>query len=266
MKTFAAAAILISLAGPSGLAQQQDNQVKTLTCGDRGGDRAHQCEIKEFPVGASSLNIDAGPNGGVSVKGWSRADVLVRARIDAQAESDAEARDLVSQVRVETSGGHIRATGPSGDRKQNWSVSYEIFAPHRTDVTAKTVNGGVRFSDLTGKLECHAVNGGISLARLAGDVKGETTNGGVKVELEGRHWTGSGLDVRTNNGGVKMEVPADYSARLDTGTVNGKLDIDFPAVVSGRISKQMSLNIGSGGTGIRAYTTNGSVKVTKKGT
>jgi len=62
----------------------QDNQAKQLTC-DNGGnsDRARYWEMREQSVaGVGVLDVDAGRNGGTTVKGWSRNEVLVRARAE----------------------------------------------------------------------------------------------------------------------------------------------------------------------------------------
>jgi hypothetical protein len=259
------AAGMALLTAPAG-AQVRDNQDKSLSCEDRGshGNRLFShCEIKEqsLPPGNGPISIDPGKNGGISVKGWSRNEVLVRARIDTAAPSESEARSLVPQVRVASGASHIHAEGPSDDRDHNWSVSYEIFVPHQSDIDAKAHNGGIRIQDVRGRIEFKATNGGVTLARLAGDVHGLTTNGGLHIELAGDHWDGKGMDVETVNGGVKMTVPANYSAHLETGTTNGHTEVDFPVTVQGRLTKDMSVNLGNGGATVRAITTNGGVKI-----
>src|SRR5262249_50242094 len=93
--------------------QMQDNRDPQLSCDNNRSDRARSCEIRESSLGPSgSLEIEPGRNGGISVKGWSQNSVLVRARVETWAPSDAEARTLSSQVRVDTGGGLIRGTGP----------------------------------------------------------------------------------------------------------------------------------------------------------
>lgn len=247
-------------------AQIRDNQDKTLSCDDRGSHGRHlisYCEMKEqsLPPGNGAISIDPGKNGGVSVKGWSRSDVLVRARIETAAPSESEARSLVPQVRFASGAGQIHADGPSDDRDHYWSVSYEIFVPHQSDIEARAHNGGIRIQDVRGRIEFTATNGGVTLARLAGDVHGLTTNGGLHIELAGDHWDGKGMDVQTVNGGVKMTVPTNYSAHLETGTTNGHTEVDFPVAVQGRMSKDISFNLGNGGATVRAITTNGGVKI-----
>ena len=110
-------------------------------------------------------------------------------------------------------------------------------------------------------MEFSALNGGVHLSRVGGSVKGGTTNGGFHIELSGNRWDGEALDVSTTNGGVSMSIPENYSAHLETGTVNGQLSIEFPVTVQGNITRELAVNLGSGGATIRAMTTNGGVKI-----
>src|ERR1700681_1871298 len=76
-----------------------------IVCTDRNinRDRATHCEVREDTIGgANPLDIDAGPNGGIRVRGWDRGDVVVRSKIQASADSDADARRLVAGVRIDT--------------------------------------------------------------------------------------------------------------------------------------------------------------------
>jgi DUF4097 and DUF4098 domain-containing protein YvlB len=115
-----------------------------------------------------------------------------------------------------------------------------------------------------GRIEARTVNGGVKFTNLAGEVTGRTSNGGVEVDLSGATWVGAGLDVETSNGGVRIRIPEQYSARLEAGTVNGGFEIDFPLTVQGRIDREVAANIGAGGPLIRVRTNNGGLKVSKK--
>ena len=66
------------------------------------------------------------------------------------------------------------------------------------------------------------------------------------------------------DGGVTVAIPANYSARFETATVNGNINIDFPVTVSGKIGRELSMNLGNGGPLVRAVTTNGGVNIKRK--
>ncbi|HSE22965.1 MAG TPA: hypothetical protein VLB68_14965, partial [Pyrinomonadaceae bacterium] len=200
-------------------------------------------------------------NGGVAVKGWDQGQILVRAQIQTGAPNAGEAVQLARQVQIETSGGKIYANGPENQRDYHWSVNYEVFVPRRSNLSIETHNGGIAISEVNGRIDFSALNGGVVLKRCGGSVHGSTTNGGLVVELAGDRWDGETLDVRTTNGGVSMSVPENYSAQLQTGTVNGSISVDFPVTVQGRITKELAVNLGSGGAMVRAMTTNGGVRI-----
>ena len=256
--------IFLALSGLPVLAQ---NPTPRLNCDERN-DNDHlvsHCEMKEQTLAASkgAIRIDPGMNGGITVNGWDRPDVWVRARIDTAADTDSEARSMVSAIRFASGSGQIHAEGPEMDRHHNWSVSYEIFAPRQSDLEMKTFNGGIHLADLRGNIDFEALNGGVTLERLAGEVHGHTTNGGLHVTLAGDRWDGTGLNVETTNGGVSLNVPSSYSAHIETSTVNGGVNVEFPITLHGRIDKNLSFDIGNGGPTIRATTTNGGVRIRK---
>jgi DUF4097 and DUF4098 domain-containing protein YvlB len=262
MKTLKVAASLAFTAMAFG--QMRDNQEKQMTCRNNGyNDRPKYCEIREQAAPAVGvLNVDAGPNGGATVKGWSRNEVLVRARVEGWGNSDTDARATASQVYVDASGGHVQARGPESSNNTGWSVSFEIFVPQATSLTAKTVNGGITVADIRGNLSFEATNGGIHLSRLAGEVTGSTVNGGVNIELMGATWDGSRVQVTTRNGGVNISIPQNYSAHFQTETVNGALKSEFPVNQQGEAqSRNHDFSLGAGGPLIHVTTTNGGVKL-----
>ena len=252
----------------SALAQGRDKGSLSCRDGDWFGDRlASFCEIREQTIAPTGgqLSIDGRQNGGVSVKGWDQNQVLVRARLQTGAPSNNEAEQLAQQVRIETASGKIFASGPENRRDSQWSVSYEVFVPRRSDLSIETHNGGISISEVSGRLDFTALNGGVVLRRVGGTVRGSTTNGGLVIDLSGSRWEGETLDVRTTNGGIVMNVPENYSAFIQTGTVNGSLSVDFPVTVQGRITKELAFNVGSGGATVKAMTTNGGVRIRKAG-
>jgi len=258
MKTLLA--ILLALA-PAALAQE-----KTLNCDHHNwGDSREYCEIREvtLPV-RGDLNVDGAPNGGISVRGWDRNEILVRSQVGVWDRDPAEAKDIAAQIKVLTEGGRIHAEGPretSWHGHGGWSVTYEIFAPRNIDLTLRSTNGGIDLEDVHGRMDFATTNGGVTLKRVGGDVDGHTTNGGVRIELSGDHWDGERCAVETTNGGVTLLVPGSYSAHLEAETTHGGIDIAFPVTVHGHIGTHIETDLGSGGKPIRLSTTNGGVAV-----
>jgi hypothetical protein len=216
------------------------------------------------------LTVDGKNNGGISVKGENRADILVRACVQAWAKTDEAARQLMQGIRIEK-GSNIYGESSSDDK--NWSVSYEILVPLRMNLKLKAHNGGISISSVEGDIEFDTQNGGVSLKDLAGDVKGRTQNGGVSVKLSGNSWNGNGLDVETRNGGVNIKMDENYAANIETGTVNGGLSSEIEALKAekkeddgygwNRQNKRINKAINGGGAKVRIITTNGGITIKK---
>lgn len=234
---------------------------------DRGWneDRARFCELRTYTISPTTkISVDGGPNGGVSFTGENRRDVKIVARVQANADDDATATAIARQIRIITDGGQIRAEGPSQRDHTSWSVSYDVYVPNATNLEAITTNGGISAEDVRGEMDFEATNGGIHLSDVAGNVRARTTNGGVIANLSGTTWQGQGLDLQTTNGGATVYVPRGYNARLETGTTNGGMQVDFPITVRGSLNRHISTQLGSGGPLLRVMTTNGGVHIAER--
>lgn len=232
------------------------------------GDKVSVSDLRETTVAsAGSLNIDAGKNGGIKVKGESRSDVLLRACVQAWGISEEAAKGIASSIKINTAGGMVKAEGPEAN---GWSVSYEARVPVNTNLKLNAHNGGISISSVEGNLEFETMNGGVSLMNVAGDVRGRTINGGVNVSLSGNSWKGSGLDVSTTNGGVNLNVPETFAANIEASTVNGGFKSDIPALNIttednkggwANRTRQVNTAINGGGAPIKLTTKNGGVRL-----
>jgi hypothetical protein len=249
----------------------QDNSEKQMTC-ENGGNysgQARHCELREQTLPSiGTLTVDSVRNGGASIKGWLRSDVLVRARIEASGENEAAAASMASQVSIDGSGGLLKAMGPEAKNDAWWSVSYEVFVPQNTNVKVTSRNGGVNISDVRGEIHFEVNNGGVHLKRVAGDVSGSTVNGGIDVDLTGPNWDGRQMEVSTRNGGVTLAMPSHYSAHIQAETAGGGIQSDFPIPPTegnGR-RRKVDYNLNSGGSLIHITTGNGSVRLKRSDT
>jgi hypothetical protein len=266
---FGALGVLMVAGGASAaLAQDHDDARWRDHCEEqsRWGSRARYCEVRiqHLDARVGRLTVDGRENGAIEIAASNGDSIVVHERVEAQAASPDEARELAGQIQVIASDNSIHAEGPSHFHRDSWAVSYRIFVPKRLDLTLTTTNGPLEIDGVTGRMQLRAVNGPIELSQVGGDIHARAENGPLQVELTGSRWDGAGLDAETTNGPVELRVPAQYAAHLETGTVNGPMEVDFPVTVQGRFDPhRIAIDLGGGGSPVRVVTTNGPVVVRK---
>jgi len=234
-------------------------------CRRNRNDYEQFCETRDFTVATvRSLVVDGRENGGITVHAWDKNEIQVVGMVQAHAETANEAQNIARQIVISSANGNIHADGPRMQRRESWSVSFEIWAPRQTELALTASNGGISVDGMNSRMSLETVNGGLNVIDVDGDVRGSTVNGGITAELTGDRWHGSGLDLRTSNGGVHLYIPNGYSALLETGTVNGGLDVGFPMTVQGSFGRSFTTQLGNGGAPIRAVTTNGGVSIRRR--
>jgi DUF4097 and DUF4098 domain-containing protein YvlB len=258
----------LAVFGGSALYAQESDEAWLANCRGQGS-QGRYCEVRpvNMPAGAV-LRVDSRPNGGVRLTGSDQAAIAGSARIQASADSEAEARELAAAVRIETTGGTIRTEGPKSGDGRSWSVSFVLSVPRVINLEVDAVNGPIAIEGVNGQMRVTTVNGPLTLRDVGGDVQAKTTNGPLDIVLGGSSWEGAGLEARTNNGPLRVQMPEIYSAQIDVGTVNGRLAVDVPVTVQGDAltgrSRTLTGVIGGGGPMIRAHTTNGPVAIGKR--
>lgn len=269
-RLMAAAVVMVGMCVPGGAAMAQTSDADWLSrCREQGGGQFRHCEVRPVKLaGGGPLHVDARPNGGVQVTGWEQATVEGSARIQVQADTEAEASEIAGRIVIEAAGGTVKADGPRTEGGRSWSVSFVLSAPQHTDLEIEAVNGPVKIAGLTGQIRANTTNGPMSLAELGGDVRVRTTNGPVTIALAGSSWDGEGLDAETKNGPLSLAVPEGYSAQLEVRTVNGPFRLEIPVTMQGTLPggpvRAIDAPIGAGGARIRAVTANGPVSVEQR--
>lgn len=226
---------------------------------------ADYCEVREItlPAGRKLISVDSGGNGGIEVEAWDRKEIRIRAQVSLWDVDDDEAKDLASRIEILTDE-RIEPDGPRPRRGSGWAVSFRLMVPASSNLELDTRNGGISVKGVGGDLRLHTSNGGLALEDVTGDVRGRTTNGGIRVALNGKKWNGEGLELRTTNGGIDVEMPRGYSADLDTRTVNGRFHADTVLVSDRFDGKRFHGMVGDGGPLIRLETTNGGIRLRER--
>jgi hypothetical protein len=264
------ALVVVALLGPGrAMAQRSDADWLDDCRNDRSRERREvYCEVREAKANisaGSNISMEGLRNGGIWTTGWDRNELVVRTRIRVQARTERDARDIAADIRTVISGGTVTVEGPRQQNDdENWTASLVANVPRRSDLTLETRNGPVSVERVSGNVNVRTSNGPLALRDLGGDVRARTTNGPLTISLSGDRWDGAGLDAQTTNGPLTINVPSNYNARLETGTHNGPVRVDFPITVVGRIGRDISTTLGSGGATIRATTTNGPLTLSRK--
>ena len=231
------------------------------------GDNVTFKELREITAPAGgTITVDGRQNGGISIRGENRSDVLIRACVQTWGKSDDAAKSIAGDIKISTSG-TIQAENSSGDK--GWSVSYEISVPRSSNVDLTAHNGGLSVKGVDGSINFETMNGGVNLDGVAGTVKGRTINGGINVRLVGSTWKGTGLDVQTTNGGVNINVPENFAAHVEAGTTNGGFNSNIVGLQPEKSDDnryyprktRVNTDLNGGGPLVRIITTNGGVRI-----
>lgn len=228
--------------------------------------RVAYCEVREFsyPRVDEPIAIDGGESGGMTVMGSNRDDVRILYRVTTRARTEQRARALAAEIQLERTHGWLRSDGPEASRNEWWAVEVKAWVPHASRLALKVENGPLGVRDVHGTMDLNSINGPMSLVDLGGAVEARVENGPLHVALAGPRWDGAGLDAEAQNGPVNLVLPADYSARLVTGTINGPAAFDYALEARVRGHDWIMTTLGKGGPPVRVVTSNGPFHIARR--
>lgn len=248
------------------LANPERDQGWAQSChNDWTNGRVAYCEVREFsyPRSKGPVAIDGGDNSGMTVMGWDRDEVRMIYRVMTRARTEERARALAKAVQLEMAKGLLQPAGPETSGNEWWSIEVKAWVPRASDLALSTHNGPLGVRDVHGTMDLNSVNGPVSLVDLGGAVEARVQNGPLHVALAGSRWVGTGLDAEAQNGPLNLVLPANYSAHLVTGTINGPRSFDY-AVEAHRRKAWITTTLGRGGPPVRVVTTNGPFHIAER--
>jgi DUF4097 and DUF4098 domain-containing protein YvlB len=208
-----AAAAVIAAASSSLSGQQADEQV-TVAFSDPS--RPGLVEIHSV-------------NGGMTVKGTNRKDVLVIARPRGGERSRSDAPGGLRRlnqgggftVEEERNAMQIESSNP------NRTIDFEIQVPARTNLKIEAINNGVITVDgVDGEMELENTNGSILMTNVAGSIVANAVNGRVQAVMT-RVTAQKPMAFTTLNGNVDVTLPAATRANLKLRSDMGDVFTDF---------------------------------------
>jgi len=239
-----------------------------------------QSEERTIPrAEAPTLRIQAESNGGLQVQGWDQDNYSVT--LCKAADPDGDADSLLSQVHLTFQNGELGVVGPPAHHR--WSAHILVKAPKGASLNLQVNNGPMSLYHVDGSLKARAQNGPITVVGCSGDVNLSTQNGPVTLEgnsgklrvdaqngpvtvsLNGKSWSGSGIEAHANNGPLSLEIPSGYQSGVLVESA-GHSPFQCHAAICSEGRKnweedRKSIEFGSGPTIVHLSTVNGPVSV-----
>jgi DUF4097 and DUF4098 domain-containing protein YvlB len=238
-------------------------------------------------------------DGSIEIRAWDKPEVEVI--IEKRASSKEAAQEI--EIHTEQNGNRV-TVDVKAPKITGFAIHFSrsakliVSMPASSNVTAKSGDGSIDLTRITGQLDLRTGDGSIHGRELSGDVKAHTGDGSIRLEgvngtldvdtgdgsvtasgrlssVQARSGDGSvrihaetgssataDWDVRTGDGSVTLELPDGFSGELDAHTGDGGIRMnDFTlSNVTGTMSKNtVRGRLGSGGRTIRVRTGDGSI-------
>jgi len=177
-------------------------------------------------------------NGGITVRGADRADVLV----EATPRSSDERRERRSSSRADSRADGMKrldlpgAAGLDVTEENNvvniktsarGSADLTITVPRHSSLQLKCMNGGdILVEQVDGEIDAENLNGKITLKNVAGSVVAHSLNGLVTVSLD-RIDPAKPMSFSTLNGDIDVTLPDSLKANVRMKTDHGEIYSDF---------------------------------------
>ena len=221
---------------------------------------------KTYPLTRGGEVRIVNTNGKVEIEGVDGSTVEVHAVRIAKAATDEGARQLLPRISIKED---IKPDRVSIETERlagimiaaGFEVQYHVKAPKAASVYARSTNGQITLTALSGSVNAQTTNGGVKASELRGGVEARSTNGGVNVDL-----AALGADkirLSTTNGGVTLLLPETAKADLTATWTNGGINLasGLKIEVSEQSRRRFEGRMNGGGTPIELRTTNGGIRV-----
>jgi hypothetical protein len=134
---------------------------------------------------------------------------------------------------------------------------------------ARTGDGSLRFENVAGNVDLESSDGGARLSGALHVVRLRTGDGAVEVQAEAGSSMAADWDIRTGDGGLRLELPADFNANLDASTHDGAVRVrGFGEPASGGrdddAGRELTRVLGSGGKSLRLRCSSGTILVSRR--
>ena len=277
----------------SQVVEQQRERPRPRVVLGQNQDRHEERETvsRTIRIGGSGELIVSNLSGDITVTRGSGNDLQIEAVKVARGRDAQDAREVLKLLRIDISerGSRVelRAVYPSqqdlnGQHRRHYSasVNYMITAPAGTRVSARTLSGNVKVTDIRGDISAESTSGNVSISGAERIIRAETKSGNVEVlnsssevAFEARTMSGNvtlrqikapRLEAASISGNVLISEV--NSPRIEAQSISGDIEFASPFIKSGRYDLQSHSGtvrivvLGGSGFEIEATTFSGSIQ------
>jgi len=262
-------------------------------------------EEKRFTVtGTPELSLTTF-DGSVEIRSWDKSEVLIEIEKRAGDKTMAEAIKVTSEQSANTISLQVKKPDglqPAFGFRVSPTARIVASVPRRCNIVARSGDGSIGIERVEGTIELHTgdgsvkgrdvvgtlrvttgdgslrfegVSGTLDLesgdggARVSGRLQAltlKTGDGSVEVSAEDGSSMATDWEIRTGDGGLRLELPANFSANLDASTGDGGVRVHGfgePAGASGDGDNPSELKrpLGAGGKRLRLRSNSGTITI-----
>lgn len=243
-------------------------------------------------------------DGAIQIQSWDKPEVLIEIEKRGPTKESVESIDIVATqsgnvIDLEVKRPRRESLRGIGISRTAYARLY-VWVPAATDVRARSGDGSIQIERVNGRIDLRTGDGRIRAVDVAGDLTFATGDGSVVIDgAEGRlnvdtgdgsvnvagkleavrlH-TGDGSvalraasgaamvedwEITTGDGSVSLFLPADFNARIDAHTGDGRISNDLNVERADddvRPRRRLRGVLGEGGKLIRVRTGDGSIRL-----
>src|SRR4030095_3253041 len=170
--------------------------------------------------------------------------------------------NLKGYLEANTSGGNIIASDIRGDIGAYSSGGNITIDKSTGNIDASTAGGNITVDEFDGNASVSTMGGHISLKGSNGKIDASTAGGNINVDYSGKNL---GMELSTMGGNITANLPGDFDADAEIGTLAGRITCDFANIDNkNKISNHVKTKFNSGGEKFKCTTSAGNIVVAKK--
>jgi len=231
-----------------------------------GNDEAQDKLVFQAESTESGIKVDALKKGTKNIRNLNlKAEITVPVNYNAHlftSGGNLTINALYGKVEANTSGGNITANNTTGNIEAYTSGGNVVIDNNKGNIDASTSGGNITISSFNGKVDVSTMGGHITLNGANGKIEASTAGGNINIDYSGKN---SGMDLSTMGGNITANLPSDFDADADIGTLAGKITCEFADIENkNKIINHIKTKFNSGGESFKCTTSAGNIIITKK--